>query len=220
MSNNIRVALVDDHQLFRKGLAAILNAAEGLEITLEAGNGHELLTALKADTAVDVIVLDLEMPVMDGMQTMVELKKDFPEAKVILLTMHTDDRFVLHFMESGANGYLLKDSHPAEVEEAIRKVASSGFYFNDAVSHVMLKGLKNKQETLPVLPGNESLAEREVEVLRLICMELTTPEIADKMFLSPRTIEGYRKKLLEKTGAKNTAGLALYAVRAGLVETN
>ena len=154
---------------------------------------------------------------MDGMQTLTALRKRDPEAKVILLTMHTDERFVVHFVESGANSYLLKSTNPQEVEQAIVKVHESGFYFNDAVSQAMLKGLQKKTQETPELPGGEKLNEREVEVLKLICMELTTPEIGEKLFLSPRTIEGYRKKLLEKIGAKNTAGLVLFAVRAGLV---
>lgn len=217
MSKPIKVALVDDHQLFRKGLTAILNANPKLVIVLEADNGHSLLEQLDDAPKPDVFVLDLEMPVMDGMQTLTALRKRDPEAKVVLLTMHTDERFVVHFMESGANSYLLKSTSPQEVEEAIVKVHEAGFYFNDSVSQAMLKGLQKKNQDTPSLPGGESLAEREIEVLKLICMELTTPEIGEKMFLSPRTIEGYRKKLLEKTGAKNTAGLVLFAVRAGLV---
>ena len=215
--NNIKIALVDDHQLFRMGMAAILNNTEGFEVVMEAENGHDLLSKLKSEPWPDVVLLDLEMPVMDGMQTMLELRKINKDARVILLTMHHDDRFVIHFMESGANGYLLKDSHPTEVQLAIKKVANGSYYFNDSVAEALLKGLKSKNKDLPALPGMGSLVEREVEVLKLICMEMSTPEIAEKLFLSPRTIEGYRKKLLAKIGAKNTAGLVLYAIRTGLI---
>ena len=220
MSIPVTVALVDDHQLFRKGMAAILNASEQLSVIAEASNGHEMMQLVRGGTLPQVVLLDLEMPVMDGMQTLTALSKEAPETRVILLTMHSDDRFVLHFMESGAHGYLLKDAHPEEVELAIKKVAQHGFYFNDAVSRVMLKGLKQKNEALPELPGNAKLNEREIDVLKLICLEMTTQEVADKLFLSPRTIEGYRKSLLEKTGAKNTAGLVLFAVRSGLVSVD
>lgn len=214
--HHIRVALVDDHRLFRKGMAAILNVAEGMAVILEAENGYQLLEEMDGGLQPDVVLLDLEMPVMDGLQTMTALRQRNADAKVILLTMHTDERFVLHFMESGANAYLLKDTHPEEVERAIRKVMETGFYFTDAVSKTLLKGLTQKKNAPPELPGNESLTEREVELLKLICLELTTNEIAERMFLSPRTIEGYRKKLLEKTGAKNTAGLVLLAVKLGI----
>jgi len=217
MSNIIRIALVDDHELFRKGMAAILNANENLEVISEAGNGHDFLQGLAEGNPPDVVLLDLEMPVMNGLQTLTQLRKQMPDIKVILLTMHSDEKFVLHFMESGANGYLLKDSKPQEVEAAILKVAKSGFYFSDAVSHVLLNGVKQKNQSPPTLPGQEPLAEREIEVLKLLCLELTTAEIGEKLFLSPRTIEGYRKSLFEKTGARNVAGLVLFAVRIGLV---
>ncbi|NOQ72820.1 MAG: hypothetical protein GQ574_12490 [Crocinitomix sp.] len=124
---------------------------------------------------------------------------------------------ILHFMESGANGYSHKNTHPQEVEEAIIKVATSGFYFNDSISEILLNGVQKKKEPLPVLPGGETLNEREIEVLKLICLEQTTTEIGKNLFLSPRTIEGYRKQLFEKIGAKNVAGLVIYAIRAELI---
>lgn len=202
MKANTSIALVDDHRLFRKGMAAILNATEGFSVSIEAGNGHELLEILKERPLPDIVVLDLEMPGMDGMQTLTELRKLAPESKVILLTMYEDECFVVHFMESGANGFLLKDAHPSEVELAIRNVATGSYYFNDTVSQALLNGLKSKKQEFPAMPGRESLAEREVIVLKLICLEMNTPEIAKKMFLSPRRIEGCRKKMLQKTGAK------------------
>ncbi|MEL6536130.1 MAG: response regulator transcription factor [Bacteroidota bacterium] len=217
MSEVISIGLVDDHRLFRIGLATVLNANQDMQVVLQAENGHQLLQQLKEQPLPDVILLDLEMPVMDGMQTMIELRKVYTEVPVLLLTMHQEDSFVIYFMESGANGFLFKDAHPDEVDSAIRKVVNGGFYFNDAISAALLKGLKNKPQTAPSLGDAPALAEREIEVLKLICMELNTQEIADKMFLSPRTIEGYRKKLLDKTGAKNTAGLVMYALKKGVV---
>ena len=220
MDSLIRIAIADDHELFRKGMAAILNVNSKMEVVIEAENGLELLKALKETSDPDVVLLDLEMPVMDGFKTLEEIKNRNSEIKVILLSMHSDERFVLHFMESGANAFLHKNTSPQEVESAILKVMESGFYFNDSVSKTLLKGVQKKNTALPNLPGNVSLNEREIEVLKLLCMELTTAEIADKLFLSPRTIEGYRKQLFEKTGAKNIAGLVIYAIRMGLVSVD
>jgi len=215
MTQPIKVSLVDDHKLFRMGMSAILNAAEGIEVLAEAENGGVFMGQLAEGKIPDVVLLDLEMPDMDGMEVVEALKRKGSETKVILLTMHNDDRFILHFMESGAGAYLLKDAHPVEVENAIREVATKGFYINDHVAQTMVKGLKQKREA-PTKPGEQyELTEREMEVLQLICQELTTPQIADKLFLSPRTVEGYRKTLLKKTGTKNVAGLAILAVKQG-----
>ena len=214
---SISVALVDDHQLFRRGLAGILDDADGIDVAYEADNGKQFVDRLAAGDVPDLVLLDLEMPEMGGMQVVEVLNKDYPDVRVVLLTMHNDDRFVLHFMESGAGAYLLKNAHPDEVEQAIRDVVSKGFYVNDHVAQTMLKGMSRKRQPTPALPQNSDLTPKEVEVLRLICLEQTTPQIAEQLFLSPRTIEGHRKRMLEKTGAKNTAGLVMYAVRYGLV---
>ncbi|MBL4710104.1 MAG: response regulator transcription factor [Flavobacteriales bacterium] len=217
MRNKIQIAIADDHELFRKGMAAILNANEAMQVSIQAENGFLLLEEIEKIGMPDVVLLDLEMPVMDGFKTLEALKKKDPDSKVILLSMHSDERFILHFMESGANGYLHKNTKPQEVENAILKVMESGFYFNDNVSKILLSGVQKKNKAVPSLPGQESLNEREIEVLKLLCMELTTSEIGKKLFLSPRTIEGYRKQLFEKTGAKNIAGLVIYAIRMGLI---
>ena len=217
MKTPISVALVDDHRLFRVGMAAILDAAEDMTVILQASNGHELLEQLADGAMPDVVLLDQEMPVMDGIHTLKALQKDHPALRVIVLTMHQEDAFIAHFMEAGAQGFLFKDALPTEVEAAIRKVAEGHVYFNDAVSAALLKGLQAKSTGHTWQPDTgESLSEREIEVLRGICQQWSTQEIADKLFLSPRTIEGYRKTLLEKTGAKNSAGLVVFAIRYGL----
>ena len=129
-----------------------------------------------------------------------------------------DEKFMLHLMDCGANGYLLKNTDQDELIQAIRTVSESGFYFNDRLSMAMLKNMGKKQSSLQLPGKNADLTEREIEVLTLICEEMTTPEIAEKLFLSPRTIETYRKTLFEKTGVRNMAGLVMWAVRNGLVE--
>jgi DNA-binding NarL/FixJ family response regulator len=218
--DKIRVALVDDHELFRKGMAAVLNVSDEIQVVSESENGRDFLDKGDLIESLDVVLLDLEMPILDGFETLKELRKVDPDIKVLLLSMHSDERFILHFMESGANGYLHKNTKPQEVETAIRKIHSSGFYFSDIVSQALLKGVKKKgeREELPVLSRNESLTLREIEVLTLLCQEMTTTEIGEKLFLSPRTIEGYRRQLFDKIGAKNLAGLVLFAVRNGIIE--
>lgn len=215
--NPIKIALVDDHTMFRKGLRALLEESDEMQVVLEAGNGQEFLDAL-AEAAVDLVLLDLDMPVMDGMKTLEVVKADHPDLKVIILSMHQDEPMILHLMRSGAHGYLIKESEPEEVELAIHSVMESGFYFNDKVSRIMLAGLVKKQVVKPRLRGGVELTRREMEVLREVCLGLTNAEIADKLFLSPRTVEGHRKNILEKTGARNTAAMVIYAIKQGWID--
>ncbi|MBP6698274.1 MAG: response regulator transcription factor [Flavobacteriales bacterium] len=211
----IRLALADDQVLFRKGMALLLRDMAGAQVILECANGEELLAGLKS-TTVDIVLLDLEMPVMDGMETMRRMRLEFPAVKVIVLSSHDEEKFITHLMELGANGYMLKNAEPDEIDTAIRSVAESGYYFSDRVSKVMLVGLVKKKQVKPTFNDIDPLSERELEVLRGICAELTTAEIAEKIFVSPRTVEFHRNNLLLKTGARNAAGLVVYAMTKGL----
>jgi DNA-binding NarL/FixJ family response regulator len=136
--------------------------------------------------------------------------------KVIVLSTHDDEKFIVHMMELGASGYVLKTAEPDEVENAIRSVMESGYYFSDMVSRVMLQGMVKKGKMVPKFNDIDPLTDREIEVLRAICQEMTTTEIAGKLFLSPRTVEFHRNNILLKTGAKNVAGLVVYAMTKGL----
>ncbi len=211
----IRLALTDDQLLFRKGMALLLRDMAGARVVLECGNGEELLHGLKS-TAVDIVLLDLEMPVMDGMETMRRMRLEFPQVKVIVLSSHDEEKFITHLMELGANGYMLKNAEPDEIDTAIRSVAQSGYYFSDLVSRVMLHGLVKRKHVEPTFNDIDPLSERELEVLRGVCTELTTAEIANKLFVSPRTVEFHRNNLLLKTGARNIAGLVVYAMSKGI----
>jgi DNA-binding NarL/FixJ family response regulator len=211
----IKLALADDQNLFRKGMSMLLRELHGMEVTLECANGKDLLKAI-AVVPVDIVLLDLEMPVMDGVETMKRMRTDHPEVKVLVLSMHSEEKFIVHLMELGANGYLLKTAEAAEVETAIRSVAESGYYFSDMVSQVMLQGLVKKDKVRPYFNVVDPLSERELEVLKLICAEKTTPEIAERLFLSPRTVEGHRNNILLKTGARNVAGLVVFAMTNGI----
>ena len=211
----IKLALADDQNLFRKGMAMLLRELDGMEVTLECANGKDLLKAI-AVVPVDIVLLDLEMPVMDGVETMKRMRTDHPEVKVLVLSMHSEEKFIVHLMELGANGYLLKTAEATEVENAIRSVAESGYYFSDMVSQVMLQGLVKKDKVRPYFNVIDPLSDREIEVLKLICAEKTTSEIAEQLFLSPRTVEGHRNNILLKTGARNVAGLVVFAMTNGI----
>jgi two-component system response regulator DegU len=211
----IRLALADDQVLFRRGMAMLLRDLPDVQVVFECGNGEELLTGLR-DNAIDIVLLDLEMPVMDGMETMRRVRQDHPKVKVIVLSMHHEEKFIVHLMELGANGYVVKTAEPDEIENAVRSVATSGYHFSEMVSRVMLHGLVKKEKLKPTFSDEEPLTERELEVLRGICQELTTTEIAGKLFLSPRTVEGHRNNILLKIGARNTAGIVVYAMSKGL----
>lgn len=211
----IRLALADDQVLFRKGMALLLRDMADVRVVLECANGEELLAALKKE-AVDIVLLDLEMPVLDGTGTMKRIRREFPQVKVIILSTHDEDEFIARLMELGANGYMLKTAEPDEIDTAIRSVAQSGFYLNDAVNKATLHGLVKKKQVKPAFNEIDPLSERELEVLRGICQELTTAEIAGKLFVSPRTVDFHRNNILLKTGARNAAGLVVYAMTKGL----
>lgn len=209
--------IADDHSLFRKGMGSLILEFEGIEFIGEAANGRDLLEKMNISQP-DVVLLDLKMPVMDGIAANDEIQKMFPDVKVIILSMYNEDKFIIHLIESGANGYLLKNAEPDEVEDAIHAVIRNGYYFNDHVSQVMLKGLITRKKIKPSFNTGIEFTPRELEVLKLICGEFTNAEIGRQLHLSTRTIDGYRTKLLHKIGAKNTAGIVMFAAKNGLVE--
>ena len=211
----IKLALADDQVLFRRGMAMLLRDMSDVEVVFECSNGEELLTGLQGN-AIDIVLLDLEMPVLNGIETMKRMREEFPQVKVIVLSMHSEEKYIVHLMELGANGYVLKTAEPDEIENAVRSVATSGYHFSEMVSRVMLQGLVKKEKIKPTFRDVDPLTERELDVLRLICQELTTTEIAGKLFLSPRTVEGYRNNILQKIGARNTAGIVVYAMSKGI----
>ncbi|WP_339607075.1 response regulator transcription factor [uncultured Roseivirga sp.] len=213
----IKVAIADDHSLFREGLKFILAKMSGIELILEVSNGVELLKGFEKEVP-NVVLLDLEMPNGDGVETCKQLKKDYPEVKVLVLTMHSEERMISYLMEIGANGYLLKDIRHDVLKNAIEAVHTQGFYFTNEVSKSLLEGLKKHSRHVPKFGMEVSLSTREKEVLELIAKELTTLEIGERLFISERTVEGHRKNLLSKFDVKNTAGLILKAVKQGFLQ--
>lgn len=212
----INIVITDDHKLFRKGIMALLSEFDFIDEINEAGNGEELLALLESlESKPEVILLDIKMPVMDGVEVQKRIREIYPDIKIIILTMEDDEQFILHLINEGVNGYLLKNADPDEMELAIRKVVDQGFYFSDDISKLIMSNLVNKNKINFTLALN--LTERELEVLDLICKEFTAAEIAKKLNLSARTIEGYQRKLLEKTKTRNMAGLVVFAMKHQLV---
>ena len=215
--SKIKIAIADDYKIFREGLKVGLSADDSLEVMLEADNGEDLLKALETATP-EIILMDLKMPIMDGMEATKEVRKKFPSIKVLVVSMYEDDKFIIHLMENGANGYLLKNAEPDEIRRSIYSVYENGYYFNDLVNKALLKKLVLKNNLKPSFNQNIDLTEREQEVLKMICEEKTAAEIAKEIFLSPRSVEGIRQRLIEKIGVRNTAGLVMFAVKNGIVD--
>ncbi len=219
MNNPIRVIIADDHILYRAGVKTALSQKADIKIIAEADNGMHLINLLKSVQA-DVILLDIQMPIMDGIDALPEVRKVCPEAKIIMLTMMDDHSMITKLMELGANSYLSKTSDSEIIYEAIKTCYSDEYYFNTLTNTALLQNLKQRNMQLPqqMQAPDAQLNEKETMILRLMCEEKSTKEIADLVELSPRTVEALRDKLKVKTGAKTTAGLILYAVKHKLVE--
>jgi DNA-binding NarL/FixJ family response regulator len=214
--NKIRLGIADDHKIFRNGLKATLEECPDFDLVVEASNGQQLLAQI-ASTLPDVILMDIKMPEMDGIQTTAQVKQRYPHIKILALSMFNEDKYIVDMMKAGASGYLLKNAEPEEITEAISTVYQKDYYFNEHLSVTLIKQFAGNS---PQNSANASLAdfsEREIEVLRLVCQEYSNQEIADKIFLSVRTVEGYRARLFEKTRSKNLVGLVIFAVRTGLI---
>ena len=215
--SEITVAIADDHQLFRKGVILSMRSYTNIKFIMEAENGEDLLYKLQ-EIQPDVVLCDLKMPVKDGIDATKLITKNFPNIRVIILTMYEDERFVGHLMDCGAAGYLLKNTEPAEIKRAIMDVMRTGFYLNPFVNKVLIKKNYSKQKFNPSLTSEVVLSEREKEVLTLVCMEFTAAEIADKMSISARTVEAIKDRLMERFGVKNSVGLVFYAMKNSLID--
>ncbi len=208
-----RVFLVDDHALFLSGLKGLLSRYRELEIVGEATDGAEFLKMLP-DCGCDVVLMDIDMPGMSGIQATEEALMIEPSLKIITLSMHGEEEFYFRMVEAGAKGFLLKNSDIKEVVEAIKTVAEGGTYFSQELLFSLVGSLKSTRHE----HEHEHLSEREKEILLLICKGFSNHEIGDKLFISKRTVDKHRANILEKTGCKNTANLVVYAIKSSLVE--
>lgn len=213
----IRIALVDDHSLFRRGLRMLLSTHPDFEVVAEASSGEEFLELLP-QAQPDVVFMDYSMGALNGADTTERAIAEMPELKVISLTMYGDNAYYTRMAAAGAKGFLLKDSGFDEVVEAVNTVCGGGTYFSSLLLTSLSQSLRSTQTPPSAINEQDMLSEREVEVLVGICQGLSTQEIADRHFISKRTVDKHRANILEKSGCKNTASLVVYAIKNGLVE--
>lgn len=207
----ISVIIADDHIIFRKGLRTILNEIPEIKVVAEASNGQELLQILKTQQ-VDIILMDIKMPLMDGLEATEKISKKYPDIKVIALTMHEEIGYFNQMIDAGAVGFLLKKTNKDELETAIKSVIEGDNYFSQEFITSINK------HTMPKRVSNINLSDREIEVLELICKGFSNIEISKQLGLSQRTIDSHRSRLFEKTGAKNAPNLVLFAIKNGLID--
>ncbi|HQR00152.1 MAG TPA: response regulator transcription factor [Ferruginibacter sp.] len=211
-----KIVLVDDHALLRNGLAELVKTL-GHEVLFECGNGKECIDRLDPKLLPDIVLLDINMPEMDGYETAQWLKQHHPDVKVLALSMYDNETSIIRMLKSGARGYILKDSEPGELKAALRALEEKGFYYSDLVSGKLMHAINKMEDENGNLKNLVPLNERETDFLKYACTELTYKEIAEKMFLSPRTIDGYRDALFEKLNVKTRVGLVMYAIKNGIV---
>jgi DNA-binding NarL/FixJ family response regulator len=211
------IALADDHILLRNGLASLIKNF-GHEVLFEANNGEDLIKKIREGNEPDMVLIDINMPVKDGYETAAWLKQHHPEIKVLALSMLDDENAIIRMIKSGARGYVLKESDPVELKNAINAVLQKGFYYSEMVTGRLVHSISGVDAESNYSQQVSQLTDREIEFLKLACTEMTYKEIAAKMFLSPRTIDGYRDSLFEKLDIKTRTGLAIYAIKNGIAK--
>ncbi|RFN60170.1 response regulator transcription factor [Marixanthomonas ophiurae] len=207
-----KVVVVDDHTLLLEAIGGLVREFENFEVLYLCKNGQEFIDKLKIPSNIpDVVLMDINMPLLNGIETTKVLNDKFPQVKVLALSVEENEKTILKMLRAGAKGYLMKDTKKEILEEALNQVIEKGYYHTNTISKLLIGSL-TKDETAV------QLKEREVEFIKHACTEMTYKEIAGKMFLSPKTIEGYRDSIYEKLNLKNRIGLVLYAIRNGLFE--
>jgi two-component system invasion response regulator UvrY len=215
LNKQIQVAIADDHTLLRKALAKLVSSFEDYTVLFEADNGKEIKKKINEHMVPDLVLLDVNMPEMDGFETASWLNKNYPKIKVLALSMFSDERTIIRMLRQGARGYIMKNIDPEELKRALDSVVKKNFYLSEEISGKIISGL-HKDVDKAEEPA--SLTQREKDFLRHICSEITYKDIAAKMFVSPRTVDEYRNSLFEKLKVKSRVGLVMYAIRNGLVE--
>src|SRR5712671_6778487 len=213
----IKVAIADDHKIFRDGIRMALKDKEYLKILWEAEDGKDLMHKLQLKLP-DVLLMDIRMPEVDGINAISMIRKEYEALKIIVLTMYGDQEMITKMMEMGANAYLTKTTDPEEIYQAILACMNDDFYFNDLVNKAVLSKLQTKRQVRQFYPDPIKFSEKEVKILRLLAQDKTTEEISKEVFLSPRTIETIRQNMKTKVGAKTIAGLIMYGMRNKLLE--
>jgi DNA-binding NarL/FixJ family response regulator len=212
------VALVDDHELLRTGLAAMINSFEGYKVVMEANNGQQFIEKINSlKTHPDIVLLDITMPQMDGYETSQWIKAHLSQTKVLVLSMLENDTAIIRMLKNGARGYILKDSKPKVFKEALDGIRDSGYFINELVSSKLMHYINHEEVFDSDSFALNNLNDNEITFLKWICTEKTYKEIADEMCLSPRTIDTYRDNLFKKLDVKTRVGLAIFAIKNGIV---
>lgn len=214
-NNKVTIAIVDDHTLFRQGLANLLTESDEIQVLFDAGNGAELIKKMPAYPLPEVILMDINMPVMDGYQTTKWVKDNHPQIKVMALSMFDDDKPIIQMLKNGAGGYMLKESKSADLVNAVKTIAKNSFFINELVSEKLLRNIQNNQ--LQKKAGI-ALNTNELKFLELCCSDLTYKQIADIMNLSSHTIDNYREALFQKFEIKSRTGLVISALKNDLIK--
>jgi DNA-binding NarL/FixJ family response regulator len=216
-AQQIKVSIADDHKIFRDGIKMALRDREYLKILWEAEDGRDLMHKLKLKQP-DVLLMDIRMPEVDGVNAIGMIRKEYDDIKIIVLTMYDDQEMITKMMEMGANAYLTKTTDPEEIYQAILTCMNDDFYFNDLVNKAVLLKLQHKKAVKQFYPNPVKFSEKELKILKCIAEDKTTEEISKEVFLSPRTIETIRQNMKQKVGAKTMAGLVMYAMRNKLLD--
>lgn len=213
---NTTIAIVDDHELLRNGLRGIIDAFEDYNVIMEAPNGAEFISLIEQKKIIpQIILLDINMPVMDGFETGAWIKKNLPDSKILVLSMLNSEEAVLRMLKNGANGYILKDSKPQILRQALDDIRNYGIHANDMISIQLLSKIQHSEKKIT---ASVSLTQREIEFLLLSASDLTYKDIAEKMNLNPKTIENYRESLFQKLQVKSRVGLVLAGIKGGWIQ--
>lgn len=214
----IKVAIADDHRIFRQGVIALLEAQPNMECVGEASDGQEIQEIVKAKD-VNVVLMDIDMPNVNGIEASKQIQEHHPDCKILVLSMHADTKYIITMLDAGATGYILKNADKDEMIEAINAVSKGNTYYSQQVSSAILKQLSARKKAKPITSGNDiPLTQREIDVLKLIAQEYSNTEIAEELFISIRTVDTHKRNLLEKLELKNTVGLVKYAIKKGLAD--
>lgn len=211
------IVLVDDHVLLRNGLASLIESFGDYHVLFEADNGRNFVESLHSDDLPQIVLMDINMPLMDGYETTAWLKKKYPQVKVLALSMYDNENSIIRMFRAGAKGYILKDCDPAELKAALNALITKGFYYSEMITGKLIHSMNTLDENESQIETIIKLNDKEILFLKYACTELSYKEIADKMFLSPRTIDTYRDDLFEKFNVKSRVGLVIYAVRNGII---
>ncbi|HVS95778.1 MAG TPA: response regulator transcription factor [Puia sp.] len=211
-----KIALADDHSLIRKGLVELINTFDSYQVDFHVGNGQEFIARVGEGSVPDIAMLDVNMPKKDGYETAAWLKSNYPDVRVLALSMYDEERAIIRMLKCGAKGYIFKDAEPAELKEALDSIMKRGYHYSELITGHLIHNIHREDEKGAGRTSTD-FNEREMEFFRYICTEMSYKEIGEKMFLSARTVEGYRDALCERLHLRSRVGLALYALKNGII---